>query len=142
MYILKSQKRKCISGFSSWKYTTVWGRTHSMLCKNSPFGRLNFFILSADADAKVCLEKRNIKTIIFMDEKGKQTLRYYVTINHSSIISHKERMTMYEGILFRMSCHCPHRFLMVCESCYCLSCRTGAIISQKVLEKMKNKALI
>lgn len=27
-----------------------------MLCKNSPFGRLNFLILSADADAKHCLK--------------------------------------------------------------------------------------
>lgn len=28
-----------------------------MLCKNCPFGRINFLILSADADAKECLRK-------------------------------------------------------------------------------------
>jgi len=33
------------------------------LCKNSPFGRLNFLMLSADADAKQCLQhpKEKIK---------------------------------------------------------------------------------
>jgi len=32
--------------------------TYSMLCKNSPFGRLNFLMLSADAEAKQCLQQK------------------------------------------------------------------------------------
>jgi hypothetical protein len=29
--------------------------TYSMLCRKSPLGNLNFLILSAEADVKVCL---------------------------------------------------------------------------------------
>lgn len=33
--------------------------TYSMLWQNSPFGRLNFFVLSADAEAKAFLKTKN-----------------------------------------------------------------------------------
>lgn len=36
-------------------------KTHSMLCKNSPLGRLNFLMLSADADAKQFLKNKSDK---------------------------------------------------------------------------------
>lgn len=37
--------------------------TYSILCKNSPLGRLNFLMLSADADAKECLIKKSWEII-------------------------------------------------------------------------------
>lgn len=35
----------------------AYHETYSMLCINSPFGRLNFFMLSADAEAKQSLQE-------------------------------------------------------------------------------------
>jgi len=46
-----------MSSVKMWKWKLIIWNTHSMLCRNSPLGRLNFFMLSADADANAFLKK-------------------------------------------------------------------------------------
>ena len=79
-------------------------KTHSMLCKNSPLGRLNFLMLSADADAKQFLKNKSDKCF-FSKSMILQTIAVLFCKNYIYIYIYKrERETEREECTYSVGC--------------------------------------
>ena len=75
-----------------------------MLCRNSPLGRLNFFMLSADADANAFLKKG-----------------CYIKVHN--IEDNIENQIMDKNLLLWMKRHSSDRLFMVCKGTHSPPCR-------------------
>lgn len=64
--------------------------THSILCRNSPFGSLNFFTLSADEDANACLEKNSRSLLTTTDNSRRKNIMVQEISDNYSWVLEKE----------------------------------------------------
>ena len=116
-------------------------KTHSMLCKNSPLGRLNFLMLSADADAKQFLKNKSDKCF-FSKSMILQTIAVLFRKNYIFICMRERERERGMHILCRMLCHCSHWLFMVCESWHRFSCKVITDKWKVENRKQKNHPII
>lgn len=116
-------------------------KTHSMLCKNSPLGRLNFLMLSADAEAKQFLKNKSDKCFF-----SKSVILQTIAVLFCKNYIYKRERERGMHILCRMLCHCSHRLFMVCESWQRFSCKVitdkWKVEDRKTTQKKKQNSNI